>query len=65
MNTSAMPMPRATEYSPEVDNEEDDISDIVSEGGDATQDADDDIKEVKLPAGKSKRGRKKKVEINL
>ena len=33
--------------------------------GDANTQEDEDIKEVKVPAGKSKRGRKKKVEINL
>ena len=63
MNTT--PIPSSREYSPDVDDD-DDISDIVSEGGgDATVQGDDDIKEVKVPAGKSKRGRKKKVEINL
>lgn len=55
----------AQEYVPEVD-EEDDISDIVSEqGGDKSGEGDDEVKEVKMPASKAKRGRKKKVEINL
>ena len=63
MNTT--PMNQQPEYSPDVDDE-DDISDIVSEGGgDATVQGESDIKEVKVPADKPKRGRKKKVEINL
>ena len=64
MNTT--PIPTSREYSPDLDDDDDDISDIVSEGGgDANTQEDEDIKEVKVPAGKSKRGRKKKVEINL
>ena len=54
------------EYTPEVPDDGDDISDIVSEGGaGAVDEGDDEVKEVKMPAAKAKRGRKKKVEINL
>lgn len=59
MNTT----PRVRQQEPPTvdDDDDDDISDIVSDKGD-----DDDIKEVKVPAAKTKRGgRKKKVEINL
>ena len=62
MNTTPMTSP--TEYTPDVDDD-DDISDILSEGGDVTQEGDEDVKEVKVPSGKPKRGRKKKLEINL
>jgi hypothetical protein len=50
MNTSRPPV--------EEDEDDDDVSDIVSEG-------EGDIKEVKVTPEKAKRGRKKKVEINL
>lgn len=54
------------EYTPDVPDDGDDISDIVSEGGaGAVDEGDDEVKEVKMPAVKAKRGRKKKVEINL
>jgi hypothetical protein len=48
------------------DDDDDNISDIVSvQGGDAPED-ESDVKQVKMPAAKGKRGgRKKKVEINL
>ena len=51
---------------PAIDDDDDDISDIVSvQGGDAPED-ESDVKQVKMPAAKAKRGgRKKKVEINL
>ena len=45
---------------PVEEEEDDDVSDIVSEQG-----GDDEIKEVKVTPAKAKRGRKKKVEINL
>jgi hypothetical protein len=48
-----------------IDDVEDDISDIVSDHGGGDDAGDDDIKEVKMPPAKAKRGRKKKVEINL
>jgi len=48
-----------------MDDVEDDISDIVSDHGGGDDAGDDDIKEVKMPPAKAKRGRKKKVEINL
>ena len=61
MNT--MP-PQSRPQHPEMDDEEDDISDIVSEQGGQVEE--DDIKEVKVTPAKGKRGpRKKKVEINL
>ena len=44
--------------------EDDDISDIVSVQ-DGDDNGDDDVKEVKMPAPKGKKTRKKKVEINL
>ena len=59
---------KPVEYTPEVPDDGDDISDIVSEGGagaGAVDEGDDEVKEVKMPAAKAKRGRKKKVEINL
>ena len=63
MNTTPM-VSAQREYVPEVDEDDDDISDIVSEK--AADDMDDDVKEVKLPAAKARKGgRKKKVEINL
>jgi len=63
MNTTPM-VSAQREYVPEVDEDDDDISDIVSER--AADDMDDDVKEVKLPAAKARKGgRKKKVEINL
>jgi hypothetical protein len=62
MNTT--PIQKSVEYTPEVPDDGDDISDIVSEGG-AVDEGDDEVKEVKMPAAKAKRGRKKKVEINL
>ena len=51
---------------PAIDDDDDDISDIISvQGGDAPED-ESDVKQVKMPAAKAKRGgRKKKVEINL
>ena len=56
------PMPPMNTSRPPVEEEEDDddVSDIVSEHG-----GDEDIKEVKVTPEKAKRGRKKKVEINL
>lgn len=57
------PVPPMNTMRPQpVEEEDDDVSDIVSEqGGD-----EDEIKEVKVAATKAKRGpRKKKVEINL
>ena len=61
MNTMS---PQSRPQHPEMDDAEDDISDIVSEQG--GQGEDDDIKEVKVTPAKGKRGpRKKKVEINL
>ncbi len=64
MNTT--PMQKSVEYTPDVPDDGDDISDIVSEGGaGAVDEGDDEVKEVKMPAAKAKRGRKKKVEINL
>ena len=62
MNTT--PMQRSVDYTPDVPDDADDISDIVSENG-AVDEGDDEVKEVKVAAGKPKRGRKKKVEINL
>ena len=63
MNTTPM-VSAQREYVPEVEEDDDDISDIVSER--AADDMDDDVKEVKLPAAKARKGgRKKKVEINL
>ena len=63
MNTTPM-VSAQREYVPEVEEDDDDISDIVSEK--AADDMDDDVKEVKLPAAKARKGgRKKKVEINL
>jgi len=62
MNTT--PMQRSVEYTPDVPDDGDDISDIVSENG-AVDEGDDEVKEVKMSAAKAKRGRKKKVEINL
>ena len=62
MNTT--PMQRSVDYTPDVPDDDDDISDIVSENG-AVDEGDDEVKEVKVAAGKPKRGRKKKVEINL
>jgi len=62
MNTT--PMQRSVEYTPDVPDDGDDISDIVSECG-VVDEGDDEVKEVKMPAAKTKRGRKKKVEINL
>ena len=49
------------------DDDEDDISDIVSVQGGEVPEEESDVKQVKMPAAKSKRGggRKKKVEINL
>mgnify|MGYP000170747256 CR=1 FL=1 len=49
------------------DDDEDDISDIVSVQGAETVEEESEVKQVKMPATKSKRGggRKKKVEINL
>jgi hypothetical protein len=44
--------------------EDDDISDIVSIQGDEDN-GDDEVKEVKMPAAKGRKTRKKKVEINL
>lgn len=66
MNTTQISPSTPQEYSPNVEDD-DDISDIVSEGGgDVTQvDGEEDVKEVKVASGKPKRGRKKKVEINL
>lgn len=59
MNT-LQPQPQ-TRPEPVLEND-DDVSDIVSEAGEIP----DEIKEIKVPAGKGKRGpRKKKVEINL
>ena len=52
---------------PPPEDDEDDISDIVSvQGGEVVED-ESEVKQVKMPATKSKRGggRKKKVEINL
>ena len=64
MMPPAPPMNTMRAPPPEMDDE-DDVSDIVSDiGGDL--DPDDDIKEVKVTPAKGKRGpRKKKVEINL
>ena len=45
-------------------DEDDDISDIVSIQDD-DDNGDDEVKEVKMPAAKGRKGRKKKVEINL
>jgi len=62
------PPPMSTTVDPRGDEpEEDEISDIVSEGGgDFPEDEDADIKEVELPKAPKKRGgRKKKNEINL
>lgn len=44
--------------------EDDDVSDIVSVQ-DGDDNGDDEVKEVKMPAAKGKKTRKKKVEINL
>ena len=44
--------------------EDDDVSDIVSVQ-DGDDNGDDEVKEVKMPAPKGKKPRKKKVEINL
>lgn len=64
MNTTPITPVAQKEYIPEVEEDDDDISDIVSEK--AAEDAEDDVKEVKLPPAKAKKGgRKKKVEINL
>tara|TARA_B110000971_G_scaffold116336_1_gene119250 strand:+ start:2037 stop:3191 length:1155 start_codon:yes stop_codon:yes gene_type:complete len=62
MNTT--PVQKTVDYTPDVPDDDDDISDIVSENG-AAGECEDDIKQVKVAAGKPKRGRKKKVEINL
>lgn len=57
------PPPMSTTIDPRPEPEEDEISDIVSEGGDED---DEDVKEVELPkTAPKKRGRKKKNEINL
>lgn len=61
------PPPMSTTVDPRPDEqlEDDEISDIVSEG-DFPDDEDDDVKEVELPkTAPKKRGRKKKNEINL
>lgn len=58
MNTSA----RTPE--PVVEEDDDDISDIVSEKA-PSEEAGEEIKEVKVPKSTGRRGRKKKVEINL
>ena len=64
MNTTPITPVAQKEYIPEVEEDDDDISDIVSEK--AAEDGEDDVKEVKLPPAKAKKGgRKKKVEINL
>ena len=61
MNTMSQQQQR-----PPVEEDDDDISDIVSDRGGGEEDDDGDIKEVKMPPAKAKRGgRKKKVEINL
>lgn len=58
------PMNTMPQQRPPVDvDEDDDISDIVSENG--GEDEEGEIKEVKVTPAKAKRGRKKKVEINL
>ena len=64
MNTTPITPVAQKEYIPEVEEDDDDISDIVSEK--AAEDGEDDVKEVKLPPAKARKGgRKKKVEINL
>ena len=59
------PPPMSTTIDPRPEPEEDEISDIVSEGD--FDDEDGDVKEVELPktAPKRRGGRKKKNEINL
>ena len=62
ISTSTLTAPSSQ---PPVEDDDDDISDIVSvQGGEGAED-DSEVKEVKVPAAKGKRGRKKKVEINL
>ena len=60
------PPPMSTTVDPRSDEpEEDEISDIVSEG-DFPEEDEQQIKEVELPkTAPKKRGRKKKNEINL
>ena len=52
---------------PAPEDDEDDISDIVSVQGGEVAEEESEVKQVKMPATKSKRGggRRKKVEINL
>jgi hypothetical protein len=55
------------EAAPEVEAEDDDVSDIVAEDLEEREAIEDDVKEVDIqekPAPK-RRGRKKKTEINL
>jgi hypothetical protein len=61
------PPPMSTTVDPRSDEpEEDEISDIVSEGDFPDEDGEQQIKEVELPkTAPKKRGRKKKNEINL
>jgi hypothetical protein len=71
MGTISMPPPppvSSTAISrPEpVPQEDDDVSDIVSDHGEEETQEEDQVKEVAIPASKPKRGRKsKKNEINL